>query len=390
MALKEQARQSGLFLSDEATEWNETDWPPLDGGGRCDHAAVVLDHHHETTDHNNNTDEKHIGQTVVVLGGYQQDVVRVTNSVLVLPLAEPDKQWREGPPMNKSRQGHASVVCNGSVYVLGGHEQGDSTFDCIERIPVHDLLQFSFTESSSNKEIHWETLNCRLTRGRSGCCAVAVHNRYIVVVAGCHASVDILDTRQDTVMAGPSMTHARAWCAGAVLGGHRIFVVGGCAKRTVEFWDFSPQWPKKEDTAATTTVSSSSSSGWTTHSELALSVQRFKCTVVVVGSCLVVAGGRNPTVQVLDPNRNRMWNLPEWNNHNNNEGRWGGTLVAVAHQIAVMGGRDHPNTCATLPLMDKNTWCFRRLCEMQWNGWYHVREGMGTRDADIAPRSTST
>ena len=36
-------------------------------------------------------------------------------------------------------------------------------------------------------------------------------------------------------------------------------------------------------------------------------------------------------------------------------------------------------TCATLPLIDKNTWCFRRLCEQQPNGWYHFREAMVVR-----------
>ena len=79
MTLHEQTWQSGLVLLDETAEWNESDWPPLKGGWRYNHDSVVLDH------------------TIVVLGGYQQDG-QVTNSVLVLNLAQQDKQWREGQP----------------------------------------------------------------------------------------------------------------------------------------------------------------------------------------------------------------------------------------------------------------------------------------------------
>ena len=70
--LKEQARQSGLVLSDETPEWNEDDWPPLEGGWRAGHTSLVLDH----TDNNK-------GQTVVVLGGYRTGQGEV-NSILVL------------------------------------------------------------------------------------------------------------------------------------------------------------------------------------------------------------------------------------------------------------------------------------------------------------------
>ena len=95
--LKEQAWQSGLVLLDEKEEWNENDWPLLEGGWRQYHASVVLNH----PDNNNE-------QTVVVLGGDQRE--GYTKSVLVLNLADPNKQWREGPPMNKARYGHAAVV----------------------------------------------------------------------------------------------------------------------------------------------------------------------------------------------------------------------------------------------------------------------------------------
>ena len=135
MTLQEQAWQSGLvvlFDDDETTpEWNRNDWPPLEGGWRSGHASVVLDHFDTDDNHHN-----HKRQSVVVLGGWKQGPGYV-NSILVLNLAESHKQWRGGPPMNQSRHGHAAVVCNGGVYVMGGYN-GRSYLDCIERIDSND------------------------------------------------------------------------------------------------------------------------------------------------------------------------------------------------------------------------------------------------------------
>ena len=105
--------------------------------------------------------------------------------------------------------------------------------------------------------------------------------------------------------------------------------------------------------------------------------------MVAMGSCLVVAGGTRQTLEVLDTHRNRVWNLPPLDNQRN-----GCSMVTVANQVAVIGGWRNP-TCATMPLMDKNTWCFRRLCEQKPSGWYHSVEGMGIGDADISPFSIS-
>ena len=349
MTLKEQSWQSGLVLSDERAEWNENDWPPLKGGGRFDHASVVLDH------------------TVVVLGGYkhfQGDL----NSVLLLNLADPNKQWRAGPSMSKSRRAHAAVVCNGGIYVMGGYN--GNTLDCIEQINANDLLQQSLT-STSTHESDWTILKCRLSTRRNGCSAVAVKNRYIVVMGGCDggqrlSSVDIIDTNNHTVIAGPNMNVPRQWCACAVVG-HRIFVVGGIAERSVEYLDYATPCANEERNDTLPTFISSLS-GWTTHSDLVLSGSRDFGAVVSVGSCLVVAGGRgNSTVEILDTHHNRMWNLPPFHNGISNEGC---SMVAVANQVAIIGGWNSPS-CATLRLMDKNTWCFRQLCEKQPNGWFH-------------------
>ena len=344
-ALKEQAWQSGLVLFDDNSEWNETDWPPFAGGWRDEHAAVVLDH------------------TVVVLGGFHQ--VDFANSVLALNLAEPNKQWREGPPMNQKRYGHAAVVCNGGVYVMGGNN-GFSSLDCIERIDAHDMLQSSRTTTSSNPPLYespWTTLTCRLSARRYGFCAVAVQNRYLVVLGGYNegrkdlSSVDILDTTNHSVTTGPSLNIARTFCASAVIG-HRIFVVGGDnnddALDSVEYLEFS-----KGDTVI------SFSSAWTTHSDLVLPHPRSICSAVAVGSCLVVVGGRSRTVNVLDTHCNCLWNLPPFGNRHLRC-----SMITLANQVAVTGGIHNP-TCATFSLMDKNSWCFRQLCE---HYTHHVRK----------------
>ena len=151
--LKEQAWQSGLVLSDETAEWNENNWPHLEGGWRSLHATVVLHHPDKNDDNNNNR-----RQTVIVLGGWQQGQNDVS-SVFVLNLAESNNQWREGPSMNKVRSGHAAVVCNGGVYVMGGYMMrgyNRAYLDCMERIDVSDLLKASLTPSSTH-ESHWTT-----------------------------------------------------------------------------------------------------------------------------------------------------------------------------------------------------------------------------------------
>ena len=114
-----------------------------------------------------------------------------------------------------------------------------------------------------------------------------------------------------------------------------------------------------------------------THSDLVLSNARSSCAVVAVGSCLVVVGGRgNSTAQVLDTDRCRVWNLRSFTSYRN-----GCSMVNAANQVAVIGGFHNPS-CATLPLMDKNTWCFRRLCEQHPNECFHSQKGVGCGDVN--------
>ena len=374
--LKEEAWQSGLVLLDETPEWNFEDWPPLVGGWRAGHASVVLNH----TDNNQE-------QTVVVLGGYPPGQGEL-DSILVLNLAESNKQWREGPPMNKKRAGHAAAVCNGGIYVMGG-DNGGSDLNCMERIDANDLLRSSLT-TTTTQDSHWTTLNCRLSTPRWGCGAVAVHNRYIVVMGGYNdrylSSVDIIDTNNHTVTAGPSMTVPRQLCGSAVIG-HRIFVVGGWNGNeyldSVKYLDYATPFDNDETEKEIGSTFMSFSSTWITQSELRLSNPRSCYAMVAVGSCLVVTGGYESSVEVLDTNRNCVWNLPPFAYH-----RDGCSMVTVANQVAVIGGLRNPS-CATLPLLDRNSWCFCRLCEQQPNGWHHSLERVGIRDDDISPFFTS-
>ena len=179
-----------------------------------------------------------------------------------------------------------------------------------------------------------------------------------------------------------SLARPRSFCVSAVIG-HRIFVIGGENADgnldSVEYLDFAEE--RNDDTLSTVI---SFSSAWTTHSDLVLSDPRYSCGVVAVGSCLVVAGGSRQTVEVLDAHHNRVWNLPPLG-----EGRLGCSMVTVANQVAVISGEENLS-CTTLPLMDRNSWCFHRLFEQQLNGWYHSLECKGIRDVDISPFSMWT
>ena len=271
-----------------------------------------------------------------------------------------------------------------------GRYADNSMFDCMERIDANYLLQSSSTSSIAH-ERNWTTLTCRLSEERWGCGAVAVHNRYIIVMGGYSnrylSSVDIFDTRHHTVTAGPSMDVPRIRCASAVIG-HRIFVVRGHNETghldSVEYLDYATPCDNDETKKEYGSTFISFSSTWTTHSELRLSSTRSACAMVAVESCLVVAGGNRDTVEVLDTYRNYVWNLPPLSNSRNRC-----SMVTVANQVAVIGGGRN-STCATLPLMDRNSWCFRRLCEQQSNRWYHSLEGADVRDDDISPLFTST
>ena len=156
------------------------------------------------------------------------------------------------------------------------------------------------------------------------------------------------------------MTVPRYGCASAVMGQNRIFVLGvhnaDHSNDSVEYWDVPVTSCDNNNPETLSTVMSSLST-WTILSRLTLSVQRPSCAVVDVGSSLLVAGGDEPTVEILDTYRHRVWNLPV-----KKAGTLGCNMVAVDNQIALIGGEKH-SWCATFGITDKNSWCFRRLCE---------------------------
>ena len=343
-SLQKQAQQSGLAFPDssnhsEAPQWNVSDWPPLLDGWRSSHASIVLDH-----------PEQDNAQTVVVLGGYNNSQ-GYTNSVLLMNLAEENKQWREGPPLNDKRAYHAAVVCNGGVYVIGGYNES-SRLDTIERIDVANFLTEISVCTTSN---HWTALNCRLSTARDECSAVTVYNRYIVVMGGLNKnsleSVDVIDTAVEsnhTVIAGPSMIVPRYGCTSAVIG-HRIYVVGGHngsnALTSVESLEFKENSHDETKETAVTGFSS-----WATCTDLALFDARYRLGTTSVGSCIIVVGGiskSNATVEVLDTERRIVWNLPPLTT-----GRSGCSMVAFETGIAVIGG-EGVDSCETLLLINK-------------------------------------
>ena len=359
MTLRDKALQSGLvFVDDEndlVPQWNTDDWPPLLGGWRAFLASVVLDH-----------PEKYNAQTVVVLGGQKGNRRGdSTNSALVLNLDDENKQWQEGPPLNQSRQEHAAVVCNGGVYVIGGRASGDSWSHSIERIDVGDLLQ---SPSTNNTPRHWAQLNSRLSTAVGGrsCSAVSVCDRYIVVMAG--ISVQIIDTALQSnhaVIAGPSLTDDRQYCASAVVG-TRIFDVG----ESIAYFDV--QKPSDTDTNETACTVFPSSSAWTLHRSLVLSIRRSQHEAVSVGSCILVAGGCSGSaiVEVLDTERNIVWTLPHLST-----GRNGCSIVVISDGIAVIGGFG-VDSCATLPLIDRKEQLMVRFMQFMqyacvWHLWNH-------------------
>ena len=348
--MQEQARLSNLVFpdtnKDEMPQWKSDSWPPLLGGSRYYQASVVV---------NGENKEQ---QTILVIGG---DTVKgPTNSVLLMALEKDTKEWREGSSLNKKRRGHAAVVCNGSVYALGGYCTG-RFLNSIERIDLVDLLKSPCT---TNDKKHWTALNCTLSTPRSACQAAVVHDRFVVVVGGyngeCLSSTEIIDTAeqtQHTVIAGPSMTTPRCLSGMAVVG-HRIFVIGGYTGsfrlNSVEYLDLDMNF------------SFPPSSKWKVHKNLLLSVRRKGHAVAKVGTCLIVTGGDDDeilkSVEVLDTKRNVVFNIPDMIVE-----RKAHSVVSFPDGIAVIGGL-REDSCDTLSLMEmrEHTKVRCGCCTMNW------------------------
>ena len=364
--IRQQAKLSGLHFTNRANihkepEWRPSEWPPLPGGWRLEHTSVVMKH-----------PDKNQGEIVVVLGGYNNEGHDL-NSVLLLNVDEHKKVWREGCAMNEGRSSCAAVVCNGSLYAIGGSKEW-SALPTIERIGITELVYSSFASNQKNQQ--WTTLECCLSWDRKGCAAAVVHDRFIVVAGGegedygFLSSVEIIDTSsksQRFVIAGPHMNLARSSFGMAVIGS-RIYVVGGSGLDylddeddtkfdSVEYLEFD-DWltEKQKDTKSMSPLTNS----WTIHKDLVLGTPRSQHVVVRVGCCLVVEGGMHNqgydhrSGEVLDTLRNRVWQLP-----NMNKTIQGSNVVAISSGIVTIGEDLIPGQ--TLSLADKNSLCFAGL-----------------------------
>ena len=211
----------------------------------------------------------------------------------------------------------------------------------------------SRTTQSEQQAPPWSTLKCRLscpstcltssssfsvatTTDRKGCvAAVAVRDRYVVILTGSY-HVEILDTKQLILVQGPPLNIPRWWCGAAVLdAGHcraEILVVGGVGCATVESLQFyaAPQEHDYQDDSSRSTNDYDHEenalrffdASWKMRHDLTLTCgERSHHAVTTAwgptGSLVVVVGGQNKaferhkSVEVLDPQRGKVWRLPD-------------------------------------------------------------------------------
>ena len=241
---------------------------------------------------------------------------------------------------------------------LQQHRSPWSTLNC--RLGVTPCNSQTTTTSTY---ISLTTSTTRQAEQRKGCvAAVAVRDRYIVILTGGH-HVEILDTHTLTLRPGPSLNVSRWWCGVALLDAGpsccaELFVVGGIGCATVESLQFcAPQGhpddhadkegyneeeaqdddvveDKKTDDPLRNTSSSSASSScghdvlqcfdscWKMRPDLTLTCgERSHHAVTTTGglprSLVVVVGGQDKafqrynSVEVLDPQRRKVWRLPD-------------------------------------------------------------------------------
>ena len=253
-----------------------------------------------------------------------------------------------------------------------------SKLSTIERIQITRLVDSSVT--SNQGKYQWKTLDCRLSCERHGCAAAVVHDRFIVVAGGekehnrCNlSSVDIIDTTTKSkcfVISGPKMNVARSYFKMDVISS-RIYAVGGwvydsydeedgpydMAVGSIEFLDVD-DWLKKGHQSATSM--STSTKSWQMDNNLVLRSRRFEHGMVRVGSCLVVVGGSTfddtlYSVEVLDTQRNIVWDLPELRGYvfgAYNVVAISTGMVRVGSCLVVVGGSTFDDTLYSVEVLD--------------------------------------
>ena len=351
MNIHKQAFLSGLVFvmskDHREPQWRPSLWPSYLGACRFSHVSVFLRRQGE--------------EILVVMGGCAQKTRFRLNSVVhTAYLNVQSKKWQKGPCMHEKRSCPASVICNNSIYVIGGFN-GFHTLDTIERIHVDDLLHSS--SASSNCMNGWNVLDCRLSTPRWQCAAAVVYDRFIVVAGGrCFfgldkfSSVEIIDTASGnacSIIPGPCLQVARC-CFGMAVVGHRIYVVGGMLSSSVEYLDFDELLDDSPNCAASVF---SLSKSWTIHNRLCLNRLGTINALVQVGSCLVVAGGCKAgsklAMEVLDTVNCIVWELPS------SIIKPSCVCCMVALSSGIVAMKD--DSFETLSIVDKNSWLFARL-----------------------------
>ena len=314
-------------------QWDSTQWPSLLGGGRSGQACLVVPGEEEEDDAGGNKPK-----SVLVLGGNMN--CGSTNSVLVWDPST--KRWRYGPSLSSARHWLAAAVCDGAVYAIGGHNRFTLFLNTIERIHFSTILD----PSNSTQANQWTTMFCRMSSPRLGCAAAVLHNRYIVIMGGHSgiarlATVDIVDTVNESVIAGANMNTERANFGAHVIG-NRIFVAGGYDQKaktlsSVESLSFHDSNDNLVSTSCAKNIFPKSSF-WKVEPTLALSIGRAQHAMAKVGSCLVVAGGtttgmKEHSVEVLDVQRYLVWSLP-----NMKVARVDCSMITLLDCLVVLGG----------------------------------------------------
>ena len=182
------------------------------------------------------------------------------------------------------------------------------------------------------------------------CAAVAVHNRWIIVMGGYDGDVhlstlDVIDTTNHdvTVVAGPEMQLPRSFFGAAAVD-NQIWVVGGedeiCLVESIALVEST-------DTSLSSSLDSpfTPQAHWTIHNAMQLSIRRsYHAVCGVPGtSCLAVAcgddgdgdGNRLKSVEVLDVHRCVVWRFPD--------------LTVSRFAFSMLGGCSSGASCACWP-----------------------------------------
>jgi N-acetylneuraminic acid mutarotase len=152
-----------------------------------------------------------IGDAIYLIGGFGTTTNRPTDKVQRYDAGQ--RTWRDAAPLPAPRGGHAAVVMNGRIHVIGG---GNS---------VSTIADHSVYDPATNT---W-TAKASLPRSM-GSPAAAVMNGRLYSIGGRSGPNDfgdvyIYDPAADTWTAGPAI--APRGTAGAVVIGSSLYVFGG-------------------------------------------------------------------------------------------------------------------------------------------------------------------